>query len=460
MKSLRIFLLIFFSTFSFVQVFAQTILDNRIVNIASASERDVKVFLKRHEVGDYFGHYCDFSGLNYYSLWKSDKTKNIVETLPVPCLKKFIKESTDSFKGLSLPKSCSVVSKNKVCRHYQLKISPYLRWIEGLNDSIYFPKLGLDNSLFCSVNTNNIVDIIEASEKSLENYYCSEIKKGESRAFNSSQLSKARVSIRGGDYRLNRVSPTEYRVDIPIDFDASDILKKHQDEVDVKMKNRIKKCFSLMKPGFRGPDGKVLHINIVDKVENLEPSKVKISYNDQIIRANDENWKLIQRCSVTIHETLHLLGLSDEYEEHDSRFGYKYVKIDGDRVRLTESDYERNKLLKNVKSYESASMGDCRLSRDSSIMTDQAEKIKTSIFGTEKEDKTLFETTGEPKKEIKVKSSFLNKDHWNSLIYRGCNKKNKTYNLCTSFAYKTSILQTNNKCPEIPKECVEAGWKR
>ncbi len=169
---------------------------------------------------------------------------------------------------------------------------------------------------------------------------------------------------------------------VPV-FEASVKLSFHPDDSDVsssalqeKYAARARECYASepVSSRLRGPGGEHLKINLLapdadpKKSNPKEPSANSIAVPATDLRANSGRWNPNISCSVILHETLHILGLVDEYEETSDG---AIVTAEG-KVSFVEDLSKADKTSKTFKKW------DCRITgpRDS-MMSSQDKAFET-----------------------------------------------------------------------------------
>lgn len=112
-------------------------------------------------------------------------------------------------------------------------------------------------------------------------------------------------------YRLRRISEKDYIVDLRVRFQGSDLIAQKI------MRDNAAKCLAEAAPFLKGPNGESLRIQYSEDAslpENI------INIEKAGIRDDSHHYGGDTECSRVLHETLHLLGLVDEYVETEKGF--------------------------------------------------------------------------------------------------------------------------------------------
>ena len=97
-------------------------------------------------------------------------------------------------------------------------------------------------------------------------------------------------------------------------FRAWDGIKRDRDQ-EAQIRERANACLAALAPWLRGPQGEELHVRYEEKSDatrRLRPQDIDILNKE---RSNSGQWDSDLGCGTIVHETFHLLGLVDEYEE-------------------------------------------------------------------------------------------------------------------------------------------------
>lgn len=231
-------------------------------------------------------------------------------------------------------------------------------------------------------------------------------------------------------YTLLRSSNNVYDVFLNLDFKPSkkyDGAIKDKKEINKIFKSKMNACFKTMENSLVDELNRKIRLHIYDKDNSILPSApplVKIKLENDAHRSNSFAYSSDIDCPTFIHETLHLLGLVDEYEERWLGFNHNFFSLAFNPI-VENSD----KVLPAF---------DCRaIGPENSIMHNQ-----WSVY----RGKSLFS------------------GHVNTIIYPNCAEKNDKYYTCAKYAYKTSA-KNNGALPNIgdcakrvPDFCKDESW--
>ena len=136
-------------------------------------------------------------------------------------------------------------------------------------------------------------------------------------------------------------SPGQPKIElaVAIDFTSADTA--------IDMRKKVAKCYLEAEPFLKGPNGEQLVLRLAEKSEklkaglfkflsknqHLKPLSVKVETKNfsSRFRGNSTDFASNYDCPTILHETLHWLGLSDEYPEPEFDYG---CRILGPKVQL------------------------------------------------------------------------------------------------------------------------------
>lgn len=152
---------------------------------------------------------------------------------------------------------------------------------------------------------------------------CSLPSVGESHTYNASRYNTGMSE--GGAYRLVRLPDQNGNRNIEISLNLQFRAEKKADAELVREK--VKKCFARAKDWMKSTEGDHISLRLSNEDENadnlfdalIHPSKLSAETirvdNRCEIRENSRCYSTETSCQTILHETFHLLGLVDEYEE-------------------------------------------------------------------------------------------------------------------------------------------------
>ncbi|MBI3542258.1 MAG: hypothetical protein HY075_03150 [Deltaproteobacteria bacterium] len=204
-----------------------------------------------------------------------------------------------------------------------------------------------------------------------------------------------------------------------------------------KYQKKMRECFKEANPRLRGPHGEYMTLKLIrDNPGTLMPPVSPITIAKAGVRSDSENWKADIDCPTILHETMHLLGLPDEYREWSK--GAKVDKGTG-IVSYTDGGADSGK-----------SKYDCRsIGPVDSLMHSQEDAYDavalTRFLG-------IFPRS--PKRP-----SLLYPAEFDSIVKPGCGSANGGFYACAASTHETSIAALGGGCPKNrPKRCSKPSW--
>jgi hypothetical protein len=207
-----------------------------------------------------------------------------------------------------------------------------------------------------------------------------------------------------------------YEVLVNIDFLAE--ANASADAV-ARARSSARSCLASISHKLRGPKGERLRILLSqDRPNQPAPAAVQVRVHRSFQRPNSGNWEEGMNCPTVVHETLHLLGLVDEYRENGG--------ADPARQRF-----------------------DCRsVGPRSSIMAAQVfayQRVNADDLSQ------FFNMQGHP--------SLLSAAQFGAIVFPGCSEINATYYACARDAYRTSREHGGEGCRGgRPTICETRNW--
>lgn len=239
---------------------------------------------------------------------------------------------------------------------------------------------------------------------------CLPLPVGQSRIINAEDNSSPTLVKQ--KYRLSRTAAKEFQVDINMSFTPAD--------KDVEMKKHVQKCMDKTNGKLLGPDSQKLTLKLTN--DSAVPSN-GIEVMPEGHRSNSLQWETGIDCETVTHEMMHLLGLVDEYQE--KWLGNVYHPDTGQISRYEDGPGEKGSKYETV--------FNCRVhGPDNSLMSHQGDAF-TAVNG---KFLGLFKT----------RNTLLYPAQFNAIAFPGCMSKNKTYYLCSRYAYETSNAHYGGGC--------------
>ncbi len=230
--------------------------------------------------------------------------------------------------------------------------------------------------------------------------------------------------IFGNKVAIQRTSNLDYRIDLSISFKT-----RHEE-----MQSRVRNCYQQAKKYLLGPNSERIHLYLNEK-PSLTPYVIAVVPMGH--RSSTGSLVENAECSTIIHETLHFLGLMDEY--HESLLKYVY---DRHYKRYVRSDSALDPDMTTAKP-----MYDCR-----SIAP------KGSIMSHPKRSWDLVSYPSLILQPMEQSKSLLYPAHALAILYPNCEERNPFYDICISVSTLSSADFPDQKCPTVPVECSNGAW--
>jgi hypothetical protein len=189
-------------------------------------------------------------------------------------------------------------------------------------------------------------------------------------------------------------------------------------------RKRAQECFDGVKGRLKNEAEGSLEIAIYSKTELIAgipiPPAQTITVGDKIVRSGTNSWASSADCATIIHETLHHLGLEDEYRE--TAIGYLTDAKGATRLMVGADELK-------------SPVFDCRaIGPVDSIMRDPEVALATPAVCNAQS------TTGclSNRVSLPLRKNLLYPAQFRAIIHPGCYTANRLYYLCTSETRKTS----------------------
>jgi len=268
-----------------------------------------------------------------------------------------------------------------------------------------------------------------ASERS-----CRELDRGESISVDkSSAQSKSGVKQK---YTIKKESEGVFTVYFKINFYKRSNLEirgidgneNTPSAINEVYRSRFQNCYDFKQKYLKDELGRRLRLMVYDEDRDVDieiPPQLQVEISN-IKRSNSKLINSEASCSTIVHETMHWMGLSDEYEEKNSILNPNlFARMFQHTLRPREEDEDPKY------AYDCRSVG-----RSESIM----------VSG-----RSLY-LSG----DIRV----LDSGHIDTIVYPNCTSKNRIYYQCVSNAYRTSTDHGGAGCAEVPDICKTREWTK
>jgi hypothetical protein len=241
-------------------------------------------------------------------------------------------------------------------------------------------------------------------------------------------------------------------------------------DVNVNFHNRVSKCLKEFENTLKDPRaGKAFVIRLSDNA-SLPPLPISIVASGK--RANSANYPSDIGCPVILHETLHLLGLPDEYPDSHPAMGESAsdCRITAPDDSIMSNAREAVSLLTKMTTQFAVQMCKCdRPGDDCLLMPDHNDGKKCpagttfflrnveigqkdSLHSLSSKEAFVLNDTLVPNGEAPPDhDSVLYPAHFRVITEPGCMDVNKDYYACARTAYLSS--KDNGACPAKPDVC-------
>ncbi|RYZ85033.1 MAG: hypothetical protein EOP06_16980 [Proteobacteria bacterium] len=327
---------------------------------------------------------------------------------------------------------------------------------------------------------------VQASESS-----CATLAKGRYRDFDFA----SGPTGAGAKYRLQRDASGNYNLILNIKFSKSlrlfsRDLKTKGPDVNKVWHDKAQACFLPLAGRFKSQTGEEITISLLNPSKAASTVPVNYVSITQTDRSNSGEWDEGVDCATILHETLHLVGLVDEYSETDKKTATQQTEFDC-RTIATKPNIMANHTYANIPSGEKnlAMQGVCTCISDECqnlLKPDKSNELVKWIKNSKDFCPTGFAPDGPPaiskgtytgvalERLTKGESFFmvlspvtenkivvnrlssgsldlLNEHQINAILYPGCLRKNLQYYKAADNAYRTSTENGGTGCSTIEK---------
>jgi hypothetical protein len=208
-----------------------------------------------------------------------------------------------------------------------------------------------------------------------------------------------------------------------VDYDFRNSRGEVDSRLAARYENKTAKCFRKAARKLRGPRGEFLELRLASDVggDVVKPRRKVVRIDEsRSFRSNAAHWEAGPSCAVIVHETLHVLGLVDEYREI-----YRWAE-------------------EGVPKYNCRSLGP----RTSIMSSHERAFFAAGLKGLA----ALFGRDG--------RSSLIAPAHYHAITAPGCEARNTLYYACASTAYATAAPGAELAAckARVPAECRSEDW--
>ncbi len=298
-------------------------------------------------------------------------------------------------------------------------------------------------------------------------------------------------------YKLTRTGATDYEVVLNLNFKPAN--GSNAEMINKEFHEKATRCYQAADRALLGPSGEHLHIRLATpNEEGLLPPVHDINVADGRFRGDSDDYNSSTfDCPTILHESLHLMGLVDEYKE--TKIGLVLDPKDPSGkswvsdTKLNAWDCraigDNDSIMSGMEKAWSKSFGESRMTFFQVDCTCRSPKCKKAFMhpdpnlrdcpagGQDSPVALSAETNGSFEPGIKVLgpdhfvitkdmrsfsgASLLKPAHFNSIAHPGC-AENLPYYQCAASAYKTSKEHNGEGCPVTPSFCHDGttNWTK
>ncbi|MFY7992969.1 MAG: hypothetical protein ACOVP4_06740 [Bacteriovoracaceae bacterium] len=335
----------------------------------------------------------------------SKNLNKLMDHMDGSCQQTFIRKYMDQNNSIGVIGDWGIISHCKInetdfCLNLKDRFKIVEQNIERMLEKVY-GKAGKDfyNDVACKIETSplTIDELLGQLKEFDKTLSCRQLAVGESHVVDSNTLSSKSPTGVSMRYSLERISEKKLKARLNLNF-------KPNSEVNVsaqEMFNRAQSCMKDYSPYFKGPDGEVLEIDIINSKDaktlksTQRPPRIDISISGPDHRSNAGNYESDIDCPTIAHEVMHLMGLCDEYNEQWN--GNYYDPATG---KVVDKDAPGAKFV---------NAANCRVhAKIPSIMSDQNKVIdevipKAPICKCESSDCTMFTKASKKMQDLYLK---------------------------------------------------------
>ncbi|MBI3555679.1 MAG: hypothetical protein HY074_05410 [Deltaproteobacteria bacterium] len=301
---------------------------------------------------------------------------------------------------------------------------------------------------------------------------CAQLDVGQSKTISGNTGTRLRST-----YTLTRLSDTAWRATIDPIF--SDSTGGENAAIHARYRAKLEACLVRVRPLLRGPGGATLDIKLAaaGQTEVPQPPSIAVRTDEHSsVRGNSEFWNMsVGDCATMLHETLHWLGLPDEYRETEWNEECRSIG-------------PANSIMRSPSNAFVAALADVSMTRQSCLCSDQAciDQV-VQIRGTrnagcpahsvhylekywhsEHPEWKSTDNFATPQGTLvtlslradidggSTRSSLLFDGEFRAITQPGCTQANSLFYSCSHYAYSQTraIFQMNLSCEQLlPVEC-------
>lgn len=283
-------------------------------------------------------------------------------------------------------------------------------------------------------------------------------------------------------YGLSRHGEKLWLAEVRVHFVKGESYPKPEEansKVDEAYRKRIGDCLSGYRGKLKGKEGRELIIRLSDNPSIPEQEIQIMGYG---FRSNSHQYEANIICPVVLHETLHLLGLVDEYahkpamheDYHDCRPAAPPDSIMGSHLKaelalIPTTIYEIEMCAcekKGTACWELSTKSDGKKCPpgSKSVFEKVDPAIRTSLNAMNTNEKFVLDLgrMRESGETLPPKESILYPAHFRAITEPGCRDVNEAYYSCGQNAYRSSKPASGeeaDRCKAVPNACRWRSFK-
>lgn len=255
----------------------------------------------------------------------SKNLDKLMDHMDGSCQQRFIRQYMDSNYTSSLVGDWGIISYCKInetefCTSLRDRFKIVDQNIERMLEKAY-GDAGKEfyENVACEIepgpqSLDNLLNQLKKFDQALS---CRQLSVGDAIVVDSNSISTRSPTGISMRYSLERTGDKNLKARLNLNFKPNANVNVSANE----MFTRVQSCMKELSPYFKGPDGEVLNIDIINSEEakslksNQRPPKIDIAISGPNHRSNSGDYESDIDCPTIAHEVLHLMGLCDEYRE-------------------------------------------------------------------------------------------------------------------------------------------------
>ncbi len=280
-----------------------------------------------------------------------------------------------------------------------------------------------------------------------------------------------------GNYTLTRLSGSAYRATVNPQF--ADAGGGQSADLQASYRARLAACFARVSPYLKNSDGSTLELRLAEEGSDVpQPSQIPVRADAKSqARGHALFWSSgVNDCPTMLHETLHWLGLPDEYEEtqwaNECRAlgpensimrspvaAYRAVAADVEMTRIVCRCADAacvQEALKGVGTEFYRCPGDATAAVERFWAGEHPEWTEGGVVKTPEGTEVNLHLVKQLENAVEPRSSLLYNGEFRAITQPGCSSVNSLFYSCSHFAYTrvVGVFQLGGEClRSLPSEC-------